>query len=211
MQENARIGMKTELASICSETIAGRQHASPGVVDEILASVFETASLVEATWHPLGFMRLKLASTPQGTLRIHIWPAKDREFQSPLWNIHDHLFDVHSLILCGALENRRFAVRSDDTRATNRLYRVSYGENHSHLQATANSVSCRQLSSDQYSALDSYEISRGEFHASVVKEGILAATIVVTSNHSERPPTVLGDLHGARQYTYERRPCEPDY
>jgi len=203
--------MKTELASIFSRAISERQLAAPGAIEEILLRVSEAPSMVEATWHPLGFIRLKLASTAQGTLRIHIWPTTDRQSQSPIWNIHDHLFDLRSSILCGVVENHRFTVRSDRTPATHRLYQVSYSENQSRLHATTTAVSCHQLSTDVYSALDNYQVYREEFHASVVKKDILAATIVVTSNHSEHPPNVLGDLTGAKLYVYNRRPCTPGY
>ncbi|MDX6498136.1 MAG: hypothetical protein QOG23_1396 [Blastocatellia bacterium] len=203
--------MKTELASIFSRFISERQLADPSAIDEILLRVSENPSMVEATWHPLGFIRLKLASTPQGTLRIHIWPGTDRKSQSPSWNIHDHLFDLRSSILCGVVENHRFAVRPDRKSATHRLYQVSYCENQSLLHATTTEMSCHHLGTEVYSALDSYQVYREQFHASVVEKDILAATIVVTSDHSQRPPNVLGDLTGAKLYFYNRRPCTPDY
>lgn len=203
--------MKTELASIFSRTISERQLYGPSAIDEILLRVAQNPSVVEATWHPLGFIRLKLASTVEGTLRIHIWPDTERQSQVPVWNIHDHLFDLRSSVLCGVLRNRRFALRPDKTAATHRLYRVSYSERQSQLHATPTKVSCHCISTDVYSALDSYHVCREEFHASDVEENILAATIVVTSNHSRRAPNVLGDLAAEKMYAYDRRICNPDY
>jgi hypothetical protein len=203
--------MNIDALSNCQLVISRDQPLDLSVIDEILFYVSKRPEVADATWHPLGFIRLKLASTAQGTVRVHIWPAKDREPQLPLWSIHDHLFDVRSSILCGVLENHRFAVASDGSPATHRLYEVSYRMNESQLHATTSEVSCHHLSTDVCSPLDSYQVCREEFHASVVKEDILAATIVVTSNHSERPPNVLGDLSAAQRYTYERRRCAPDY
>lgn len=203
--------MKTELASIFAKAISERQLSSLSAIDRILLRVSQNPQVVEATWHPLGFIRLKLASTVQGTIRIHIWPDTDRQSQFPVWNIHDHLFDLHSSVLCGALRNNRFALRSDQTAATHRLYRVSYSEMQSQLHATSAEVSCHRITTDVYSALDSYHVCREEFHSSVVEKGILAATIVVTSNHSDRAPNVLGDLAAEKVYEYHRRPCSPGY
>lgn len=201
--------MKTELASIFSRAISERQLADPGAIDEILLRVSDNPKMVEATWHPLGFVRLKLTSSVQGSLRIHVWPETERRSQVPVWNIHDHLFDLRSFVLCGVVRNHRFEVRPDKTSATHRLYQVSYCKRQSRLHATTAEVSCHHISADVYSALESYSVYGEEFHASVVEKNILTATIVITSNHSRRAPNVLGDLSAGKLYAYDRRPCSP--
>lgn len=53
--------------------------------------------------HPNGFVQFDLI--PSGLARLHVWPAKPLEAQKTRHPIHDHQFDMHSIVLRGCLRN----------------------------------------------------------------------------------------------------------
>lgn len=204
--------MKNDLALAAKSIICGEQLVTPSTVAEVLSLISEAPEKVRASWHPLGFVCLKVACEVQSTLRVHIWPSKERRPQHPAWNIHDHIFDIQSFIICGSITNYRFTVTDTTMRSdpTHRIYKVSYSHAHSYLHRTQNLISCSQVGSTSYTSMSSYSVPRGMFHSSVISDRILAATLVITSNHFKSLPKVLGDVLGAKLYKYRRYPCSQE-
>ncbi len=67
---------------------------------ELLQLVKDTSYLDDKTFfHPLGFIYSKLFEFPNSnTLRLHIWD-KERWYQEPLMDIHNHYYTVNSYIM----------------------------------------------------------------------------------------------------------------
>jgi len=77
--------------------------------------------------HPNGFIQIdKPASRKE---RVHIWPDAELPKQGSHHSVHDHIFDMASLVLRGAMTNRLFDFPKDGE-ATHELHRARYKTAH---------------------------------------------------------------------------------
>lgn len=165
----------------------------------------------DAVWHPTGFLVLSLLRGPEGALRLHVWPEAAREHGTPCWPVHDHVWDLRSHVLCGSVESRRYAV-ADDERGDAVLYAVGYGEGRSScMRRSPRRVSVHAEAPRQIAAGERYEVAAGEFHASTVRAGELAATLAATRITTQPWPWVVGALDGAETIPVERVMANPTW
>jgi hypothetical protein len=157
-----------------------------------------------AVWHPTGFLVLTLCRRDDGALRLHLWPEDARVHGTPCWPVHDHVWDLRSQVLCGEVQSRGYAV-VDDEHGDAVLYAVGYGEgSRSCMRRSARRVSVQGRALRRIAAGEHYEVVAGEFHASAVDAGCLAATLAST-RPTERPgPWVVGDVNAPRVVPVER-------
>lgn len=96
------------------------------VIEEIVSNL----DRIPATAHPLGFIHFDLAlvskQSPGTMVRLHIW---DRRLTSPddAGNIHDHTWELTSLVMLGSLRDKNF-VPVHDSDGSFRGTRVIYGQ-----------------------------------------------------------------------------------
>jgi len=159
----------------------------------------------EAVWHPTGFVVLTLLRRPEGALRLHLWPPGERELGTPCWPVHDHVWDLRSHVLAGEVESCGYAVK-DDAHGDAVLYAVGYGEGRSScMRRSERRVSVRARAPRRIAAGARYEVAAGEFHASTVAVGDLAATLAATRATGQPWPWVVGDVDAAAVIPVERQ------
>ena len=146
------------------------------------------------TWHALGFIHCKLLHVDQGTLRIHIWPKKLRNDAEQKYKIHDHIFSLKSLVICGHLKNITYQLRSvdDADEVDQKLFYVEYLNSGSRLRSSGKHFQSSVVEEMVVRSNEIYNVERGVFHESVVSDGELVATFVATYNHCAGVPQMLG-------------------
>lgn len=152
--------------------------------------------------HPLGFYACTLLAEGARKIRLHFWPIDGGAPQSAKCQIHDHLFEFKSWILCGSVENIEYVTSTDGQEFS--IYRTEYGGHTSTLTKTS---AVRRLSVQQrntYHSGFSYEIAAGTLHETVRVGKKPAFTVLVTTDVSATSPIVLGPLDGPDQYKYHR-------
>jgi hypothetical protein len=152
--------------------------------------------------HPLGFFACTLLAEGSRKIRLHFWPIDGGAPQSSDCQIHDHLFEFRSWVLCGSVENVEYTSSQDGQEFA--VYRTEYSGYASTLTKTG---AARKLSVQQryiYSAGSSYEIAAGVLHETVRIGAKPACTVLVTNDVSATSPIVLGPIDGPHQYVYQR-------
>lgn len=140
---------------------------------------------ITPTWHPLGFVHSKLADNTCGeTYRLHLWFANKKAMQPQEHKIHDHLFDVESIVLKGSVVSNEYdlAPVKLNSLITHRTLRVNYAKNGPILYedgATGQIVKKEQCTVNEGA---SYQIKRTVLHESSIYSSEIAITLVRTSN-----------------------------
>lgn len=182
----------------------GRGQAPPAqAIDAVVARAADVGGIA---WHPTGFVVATLHQCDAGALRLHVWPAERRVYGAPLWPIHDHAWALCSLVLVGEVGSARMEVRPDAA-GRYRRYAVAYGhERRSRLIAEPTRVAGRPGPMQATGAGGIYTLAAGEFHASAVAKGQLAATLVATQTQTQgdRRPFVLGPADGPATVDVQR-------
>jgi hypothetical protein len=181
-----------------------------------LLTLFDAAErypdLHPSFWHPLGFLHIKLHARGVKGLRLHLWPQRQRQAQAPFWPIHDHIFNLRSLILFGTVRNTLYKVTRAET-SPYRIYEVRYGGSDStlnQLTATSELVLPQETSIEEHVAGTTYWIEHTVFHQSMVAEDRPAATLVVTSDHLSLSPRVIGNATAPPIIDVRRRSCSAE-
>lgn len=162
----------------------------------------------EFTWHPYGFIVMKLMELPDGSsVRFHIWPKSSRKLQKPEWPPHSHPWKMTSFIIEGSL---RQIVYSIETKEQNQKcsYQVEYDNKVSKLIKTSESLTLNILQEEKIQKGDYYSLNAGVFHELYVPKEEFTATCLLTEPISGIVPLVYGDKSGKDSYTYKRIPVD---
>jgi hypothetical protein len=154
--------------------------------------------------HPLGFVVSTLITEGARKLRLHFWPLAGAAQQSPAHQIHDHLFQLRSWVLAGAVENVEYAACPTGGKEF-AVYTTTYSGDCSILKKTDATLRLTERRRCTYNAGKSYVIDVGVLHETVRIGYKPALTVLVTTDRSAAPPIVLGPLSGQSLYVYERR------
>lgn len=161
--------------------------------------------LLTPVWHPLGFIHAKLADVPDGgTYRLHLWSSEYRHVGEQCDRVHDHLFNVNSRVVAGAVHNMRyrFAVgESEDYYET----RVDYRPDCIRLIETGVFGRLHVVQRERIKAPGKYFVPRGELHETVPPKDGLALTVVRTSEPVDYKPRAI--FRRAAPAHTERRRC----
>jgi hypothetical protein len=156
--------------------------------------------------HPLGFLYASEAVSDGMNLRYHLWPeawhVPDTQTGS---EIHDHVYELNSLVLGGALRHETFEAAPDQD-GDCELLEVAYSGEESSLRRTGARVVLRRLTDDVHGAGTAYRLPPGIIHrASAVAAP--AATLVLTVGQSPAPVprVVIPDGYEAPQSFARRR------
>lgn len=142
-------------------------------------------------WHGLGMLQRELS---EGT-RIHIFhPRLLRVPDAHFRRVHDHRFDIDSLVLVGELVDVAYDVFFA---ADNEPNTKCWGIRHAKMQ-TGDDVSdlgpvrAVEIARERRPVGTSYHIPRRRFHTTVVDD--LAITVVSRTNFDRNDARVLGDV-----------------
>ena len=118
--------------------------------------------------HPLGFYYLINCTTVDITRRVHVWLklAGDR----PINDIHNHSYDVESLVALGMLRNDLFHF-TENANGMILEFRVSYKAGNSFLQSTGKHGAIETVKTFQTPAGKRYRLRAGLIHRAVVTAG----------------------------------------
>jgi hypothetical protein len=135
------------------------------LMEDILSSADHFARISERSYaHPNGFEKIVLApgSFEDGELRLHVWQVAGR---SPDSKVHDHAWDLVSLVLSGALIVRQFdAVAQGPLQlATARPY--EFREASYDLQADEQTYTAVETSSHVMLAGSFYRLAAASLHS----------------------------------------------
>jgi hypothetical protein len=166
--------------------------------DEVAAASSMVATLAgpdhQERWttHPLGFFHLAEEVGPGIRLRVHVWPqgwsVPDEQIGG---EIHNHVFDLRSLVLFGSIRNEVFeAVENRD--GEYRLLDVEYGPAISRVIPSGPAVRLEEAGYCVYTAGEVYNLRASVLHRSSAK-ATPAITLVLAACASvgEHPVVAL--------------------
>ena len=194
------------------ECLSGKQPSShlDTVAVDILENIILEPDLVDAVWHPLGFMYIELLHNNGISLRIHVWSLMQREYASLGWLIHKHNWSLSSYVICGSLKNYIYELVSNREVPTHRIYTVEYQGLTNHLLATEELVSYKILNNELISKGGVYRVEPGIFHRTETKKDTFVATMIMAVDTPGERNEVLGIIDGSKCYTMTRPRCHKE-
>lgn len=158
--------------------------------------------------HPLGFVLFDVASEGLSRIRLHVWPASARTLHHSHAQIHDHTFSFRSRCLTGQIANWQYNVESS-AQGPYQMYEVAYDNSSSSLRLLDGHWTATRVDESSYEAGETYQMSSGVFHRSVVPNSMLTATIMVTEGMENAPsPKVLVNKETELSETFARATIE---
>lgn len=152
--------------------------------------------------HPLGFYACTLLTEGVRKIRLHFWPVYEEASQTPDFQIHDHLFEFRSWVLCGSVANLEYTTSEDGQEFS--VYRTEYSGNVSVLTKTGGTCKLTLSQRYTYNAGSSYQVAAGALHQTIRIGNTPAFTILASNDVSTASPIVLGPIDGLDRYMYQR-------
>lgn len=142
---------------------------------------------VEARRHPLNFVVLKSEDDAGRALRLHLW-NEAFNFGQDEFDVHDHVFDIDSFIVQGAVHQTLYNALPDPSGAWV-TFQVSYSAGGSNLMATDDRITLRVLREEVHREGDRYRLDNGILHR-LVPATRTAVTLVLTHPHGGSPISI---------------------
>ena len=116
--------------------------------------------------HPLGFKYFKLGNISSfEELRLHVWVNTYEKHDNNL-QIHDHSFDFESIVINGAINNKKYKVLKIEN-SEGYIYDVKFRNEKSRLINNIDNCSINQTKSDNIKSGEFYFMRSDEFHESI--------------------------------------------
>jgi hypothetical protein len=165
----------------------------------------------QAVLHPLGFVCFPLLRGRGTGVCVHVWLSHRAEFAPELTTspIHSHSWDLESLVLFGRIGNELVNVRaSADAEATHRVYEIHSAQGADEVTPTAQCVRSSPQEVRYARAGEVYAMPGGQFHSSVVPDGLDTATVLLASSRggADRALGSVDPGHGAIRVPRHRAP-----
>lgn len=193
-----------------------RLHAAVAAVsiddiNEMVATFFlddllSGESDVRAIRHPLGFACLPVLRDGDEGVCLHVWPEGRDPAPRTTSPFHCHSWDLLSHVLYGTVGNQPVEITAGDGFRVFEARSAAGGDN---LVATDRLVNARGLDVHRWHAGQTYSLPAGAFHASVIDDGSVAATVVLGKHHPRRPDLTLGAL-GQQTHQVVRVRCSAE-
>lgn len=166
------------------------------LADEIVSDTYLNRDDLSFFWHPLGFCYCKLFEDTDWVIRIHVWPLNNTRPQSKNLLIHNHNFDLHSLIVRGQIKQIIHKVDESESAIDTDtwLMGVKYMPNkaQSTLYPIHSITQPELLSVKQFSRGNIYSMLTGEYHETEVSQNESTITIALTTAPNQLIPKVIG-------------------
>lgn len=148
--------------------------------------IVKNISNLECKVHPLGFYVFILGKTnDESIIRLHIWDGTLQKQNSEL-EIHNHIFNMTSLILFGSLINQSYDV-NESSNAEGFLYEVDYINNNSILKKVKNNIALIVLGSEKIKTDEFYTIKKSLFHNTYIEEKYVATILKTEIDINKKP------------------------
>ncbi len=150
--------------------------------------------------HPLGFYYIKIFNANDiEEYRLHYWDKQEFLQERDLM-IHNHNFELTSIILTGCIVNSSFKFL-ENYRFIGYLYETFYIDNCSKLQLFKSDVYCQLLKINIFSSGNIYNIKLGQYHKSIVIDNQTCITLVKTiKNYNYTPKVYSGSKYSELEF-----------
>src|SRR5260370_26612933 len=128
------------------------------------------AGVYECILHPLGFYFTRLAARGDTAVRLHYWPARQREKGTAITPYHDHVWSLCSCVLAGAVENVLLELDPDEA-GDFQVADINQVGNVDQVVPASSRVRMRIQSTETCRAGGFYEIPPRVFHYTNVRSG----------------------------------------
>ncbi|MEU4543647.1 hypothetical protein [Nonomuraea dietziae] len=149
---------------------------------------------LRAVRHPLGFVCLPLERDGGEGVCLHLWSAAFPAADTTTSQIHCHSWDLVSHVLYGQVRNVHAVVEEADGDATHRVFEVISDAGGDRIEPTSRTVRHRTGLVETFGRGETYTLSAGRFHSSVVPEHGEAATIALGRVRAGSHDLSLGPL-----------------
>lgn len=171
-------------------------------VRSLVLELFSSVTIIGRV-HPLGFYSFTLGGVDHRTnVRLHIWQGNAGQHDDLA--IHDHIFNMKSLVLCGSLLNKTYELEKIENIAGT-LYSVDYNEGKSTLSKIESGYKIEPVKEELITAGQFYSLGAGQFHESIKTSEDLAVTVVVTENVIMKKPVVFGRRDFGEYLEFDRQ------
>jgi hypothetical protein len=176
---------------IASSADAARLEVDPREVIESVAALLEQVAVFR---HPLGFLHFELTplvvTTGSPRIRLHIWSETSLGWRDSLGLIHDHTWELRSLLLVGALTD---VVLEAQTTPGGKFVgsRVRYSEAGTTIRRMDGSFHIREVQRRSVAPIHAYHLPPGSLHRTEVL-GFPTATLVVATEANRNSASVYG-------------------
>ncbi|HEY9092021.1 hypothetical protein [Parasphingorhabdus sp.] len=184
---------------------AVRGIASAQEVKSLFIALRETIRGTPAYAHPNGFLVYDIYKESNVDLRLHVWEGS--VVAQPFHEIHDHVYDVRSVILTGCLLQKTWDERSSRY-GSFKEYSVTYRDGTSSLEPTGRKIEASVAAQEHLRAPLRYELDAGRLH-SVEPLVFPSATLFLRDLHEGAGnPRVLGTADAIACPPAERQQVE---
>jgi hypothetical protein len=153
--------------------------------------ISQNISNLECKIHPLGFYFFRLSKTDdEAIIRLHIWDQTLQKQDSEL-EIHNHIFNMTSLILVGSLINQNYEINESNNDG-GFLYEVNYVDHNSVLKKVKNNISIRLIESKKIKTNEFYSLKESIFHNTFTDKYV--ATILKTDINTNKNPLLYSKI-----------------
>jgi hypothetical protein len=144
-----------------------------------LAEIVEGRRELRGVRHPLGFLCLPLYRDGAQGVCVHIWSASLTHAEVTTSQIHSHSWDLVSYVLYGRVGNVLPHVVDDPAGGNYRVFEIHSHGDVDEIRATPRRVRWVTAGHEAAGPGSTYRLSAGRFHASVVEDGLEAATVAI--------------------------------
>lgn len=187
----------------CGGTRDAARDSVAGVLEDIASGEEE----LRAVLHPLGFLCLPLVRDGPRGVCVHLFESGSSA-EPAAAPMHAHSWELYSFVLYGRVVNLPVSIRDRVREPTHRVFEVhSEPTGVDELRPTSRLVRSEPGPGHTSSSGDTYSVSAGEFHATVVARGQPTATLVLGRSLPGHTDLFLGPLHDRGRRTM-RQLCE---
>ena len=158
--------------------------------------------------HPLGFY-YAVDLSGEIPLRYHIWPTNWAMPESQVDSeIHDHIFELNSVVLLGGLLHETFDFLPSLT-GRQEIVRVRYDGNLARLSRDGEFGELRKVSDDIFREGTAYRLRRGMFHRAQPTNLPTVTLVAAVPNESNEGPRIVIDRNTTELAEFPRPVLEP--
>ncbi|WP_141715729.1 hypothetical protein [Burkholderia ubonensis] len=157
----------------------------------LLEFVIGRRDCIFPNWHPLGFVHAKLSENAAGEIfRLHLWLPGEGHMNEQPEKIHDHRFDIESVVLTGGVRNILYKF-DGDLRGAERIVRVRYGVGRSEMIESDCIGHATQIAVSDFTSPAKYFVPQGQLHRTERIGSTPSVTLVRTSPAQQYEPRVV--------------------